>query len=63
MPAVALPRRQQGDVAAGQTDVAGVGSMKPATMRKVVVLPQPDGSQQHQEFAVGDRERDRRCTA
>ena len=35
-----------------------VGSAKPATMRSVVVLPQPDGPEQDHELAVGDIERD-----
>ena len=36
-------RRQRGDAAAVQPDVAGAGGTKPAIMRSVVVLPQPDG--------------------
>ena len=31
-----------------------VGCTRPAIIRRVVVLPQPDGSDQDSEFAVGD---------
>ena len=40
---VPLGRRHARDVAAAQQDAALVGSSKPAIMRSVVVLPQPDG--------------------
>ena len=40
---VALPGRQAGDVAFAEMHAPAVGSTKPATMRRVVVLPQPEG--------------------
>ena len=40
---IALPRRQSRDVAPAEPHVPRVGSTKPAIMRSVVVLPQPDG--------------------
>ncbi len=33
-----------------------VGSSRPATIRRVVVLPQPDGPEQREERALGDGE-------
>ena len=38
-------------------DLAGAQQMKPATIRSVVVLPQPDGPSSHQ-LAVLDLERE-----
>ena len=35
-----------------------VGSSKPPIMRRVVVLPQPDGPEQREELAVVDVEAD-----
>ena len=40
---VARVGRQVGDVLIADPDAAGVGCTKPATARKAVVLPQPDG--------------------
>ncbi len=33
-----------------------VGVSSPATIRRAVVLPHPDGPDQHQQLAVGDRQ-------
>ena len=38
--------------------VPSVTSSRPATRRSAVVLPQPDGAEQHQQLAVGDLERE-----
>ena len=50
-------RRQRGHVAPAERDAPDVGSMKPAIMRKVVVLPQPEGPSRTRNSPCGNVER------
>ena len=53
---VALLRRQLGHVAVADQDPPPVGVSSPAIIRSTVLLPQPDGPDEHQQLAVGDLE-------
>ena len=54
---VALVGLQMLDAGAVEADFAEVGSSNPATMRSVVVLPQPGGTQQREELAAREVQR------